>query len=137
MQWSHVFGIRDFPLPLYEKRCHRGWEMYVCNSNNQWRLKNDFLDIKGKIFNKSVFWNISLNENKKKKQIDNDYLDAFYILDKIRIIIIIIYLYLRYFWWILYFRNYFISVWHLASKIFLNYVLGILLKSCYFKNNTR
>lgn len=73
----------------------------------------------------------------KKKQIDNDYLDAFYIFDKIRIIIIIIYLYLRYFWWILYFRNYFISVWHLASKIFLNYVLGILLKSCYFKNNTR
>lgn len=32
----------------------------------------------------------------KKKQIDNDYSDAFYILDKIRIIIIIIYLYLRY-----------------------------------------
>lgn len=32
----------------------------------------------------------------KKKQIDNDYSDAFYILDKIRIIIIIIYLYLRF-----------------------------------------
>lgn len=54
-------------------------------------MKNNFLDIKGKIFNKWIFRNISLNEN-KKKQVNNDYSNAFYILDKIIIIIIIIYL---------------------------------------------
>lgn len=54
-------------------------------------MKNNFLDIKGKIFNKWIFRNISLNEN-KKKQVNNDYSNAFYIFDKIIIIIIIIYL---------------------------------------------